>query len=290
MSPRDEIQLDQPAESTGGPRPVLLAVAPNGARRRKADHPALPITPDELAITAAACLEAGAAMIHLHVRDAAGAHRLDAALYREAIGVARAAVGDRMIVQITTEAVGRYLPDEQMAVVEAVRPEAVSLALRELCPDASHEKVFAAFLGFLDHERIAAQFILYDAADVARLADLVDRGVVPDAAPPVLYVLGRYAASGRSAPADLLPFLSAAAGRFPDFMVCAFGPDEAACGVAAALLGGDVRVGFENNLYRPDGTIALDNAALVAAVAGPLRSLGRRTATADAVRAGWRIG
>lgn len=271
-------------------RPVLLAVAPNGARRRRADHPALPLTPNELAATASACLEAGAAMIHLHVRDAAGAHCLDADLYRDAIHAVRAAVGDRMIIQITTEAVGRYGPEEQMAVVEAVRPEAVSLALRELCPDASHEKAFAAFLGFLDHARIAAQFILYDAGDVARLADMVDRGVVPNAAPPVLHVLGRYAASGRSAPVDLLPFLSAAAGRFSDFMVCAFGPDEAACGVAAAVLGGDVRVGFENNLYRPDRTMAPDNAALVAAVARPLRSLGRRIATADAVRARWRIG
>jgi uncharacterized protein (DUF849 family) len=271
-------------------RPVLLAVAPNGARRSTTDHPALPITPDELAATATACLEAGAAMIHLHVRDSAGAHCLDAGLYRDAIRSVRAAVGDRMIIQITTEAVGRYGPEEQMAVVEEVRPEAVSLALRELCPDAMREPAFAAFLGFLDRERIAAQFILYDVGDVARLADLFGRGMVPGVSPPVLYVLGRYAASGRSAPADLLPFLSAAADRFPDFMVCAFGPDEAACGVAAARLGGDVRVGFENNLYLPEGTIAPNNAALVAAVAGPLQNLGRRTATADAVRARWRIG
>ena len=271
-------------------RPVLLAVAPNGARRKPADHPALPMTPDELAVTAAACREAGAAMIHLHVRDAAGAHCLDAGLYRDATRAVRAAVGDRMIIQITTEAVGRYEPAEQMAVVEAVRPEAVSLALRELCPDAAHEPAFARFLDFLDRERIAAQFILYDAADVARLVDLAGRGVVPDASPPVLHVLGRYAACGRSAPADLLPFLSAAAGRFPDFMVCAFGADEAACGVTAALLGGDVRVGFENNLHLPDGTVAPDNAALIAAVAGPLQDLGRRTATVDAVRARWRIG
>ena len=249
----------------------------------------MPVTPDELAVTAAACLEAGAAMIHLHVRDAAGAHCLDADLYRDAIHAVRGAVGDRMIVQITTEAVGRYLPEEQMALVEAVRPEAVSLALRELCPDASREEAFAAFLVFLDRQRIAAQFILYDAGDVAWLADLADRGVVRDGT-PVLCVLGRYAASGRSAPADLLPFLSAAAGRFADFMVCAFGPDEAACGVAAALLGGDVRVGFENNLHLPNGTIAPDNAALVAAVTEPLRNLSRRTATADAVRARWRIG
>ncbi|NBB83711.1 MAG: hypothetical protein GVY28_09935, partial [Alphaproteobacteria bacterium] len=65
--------------------PCLLMVAPNGARKTKADHPALPIGPAELAATAVACRDAGAAAIHLHVRDEAGGHSLDAGRYREAI-------------------------------------------------------------------------------------------------------------------------------------------------------------------------------------------------------------
>ncbi|MBU6494463.1 MAG: 3-keto-5-aminohexanoate cleavage protein, partial [Burkholderiales bacterium] len=44
--------------------PIAVASAPNGARKTHADHPALPITPDELAATARACLDAGAAMLH----------------------------------------------------------------------------------------------------------------------------------------------------------------------------------------------------------------------------------
>ncbi|HEU4985991.1 MAG TPA: 3-keto-5-aminohexanoate cleavage protein, partial [Rhizobiaceae bacterium] len=48
--------------------PVAIAIAPNGGRKTKADHPALPMTSDEIAATAAACLAAGAAMLHLHVR------------------------------------------------------------------------------------------------------------------------------------------------------------------------------------------------------------------------------
>ena len=46
-----------------------IAVAPNGARRTKADHPRLPMTPAEIAREAAAAREAGAAMLHLHIRD-----------------------------------------------------------------------------------------------------------------------------------------------------------------------------------------------------------------------------
>ncbi len=265
-------------------RSVLLAAAPNGARRTKADHPRLPMSAPELAETAAEVAAAGAAMLHLHVRDRDGHHALDAALYRDAIAAIRAAVGTRLVVQITTEAAGVFQPDAQMAAVDAVKPEAVSLALRELCPDAASEKTFAKFLARMKRERIAPQFILYDADEVVRLQDLVARGIVPDASPSVLYVLGRYRTDRLSRPDDVLPFVNAAEDRLPDFMVCAFGANEAACGVTAALLGGKVRVGFENNLHMPDGSLAPDNAALVRAVAGPLAALGLRPMTADELR------
>lgn len=266
-------------------RPILLAVAPNGARLTRADHPRLPMTAADLARTATEVAEAGAAMIHIHARDRDGNHALDADLYREAIAAIRDAVGDRMVVQITTEAAGRYEADAQMAVAEAVKPEAVSLALRELCPDAESEMRFAAFLVRLKREQTAPQFILYDAADVLRLVALIDRGVVPDREPQVLYVLGHHQTERLSRPDDLLPFIDAAAGHLPRFMVCAFGRNEAACGLEAARRSGDVRVGFENNLFLPDGTVAPDNAALVRAVAAPLAALGRTPMSADAFRA-----
>ena len=84
--------------------------APNGARKTKADHPALPITPKELAATASDCLDAGASMIHLHVRDAQGRHSLDAELYRTAMSAIRRAVGDQLVIQVTSEAAGVYQP------------------------------------------------------------------------------------------------------------------------------------------------------------------------------------
>src|SRR5277367_189778 len=64
---------------------VVLTVAPNGGRKTKADHPALPLAGDELARTAAECLERGASMVHLHVRDAEGEHCLDPEVYRATI-------------------------------------------------------------------------------------------------------------------------------------------------------------------------------------------------------------
>lgn len=268
-------------------KPIAIAVAPNGGRRTKADHPALPLSPAELARVAAECRDAGAAMIHAHIRDRDGAHLLDADAYRSAIAAVRTAVGEDLVLQITSESLGRYRPDEQMAVVRAVRPEAVSLALRELAPDPAAEPDFAEFLSWLKRERVMPQVILYAPEEAARLAEMQRRGLVPWDEIPVLYVLGRYVAGQTSLPADLLPFLAPDAPRFRSWMVCAFDRHEAACTLAAALLGGDIRVGFENNLHLPDGRVAGSNADLVRAVAEPLIATGGRLAAAAALRAGW---
>ena len=103
--------------------PLLVMVAPNGARRTKADHPNLPITPPEIAREAELCRAAGATVLHLHVRAPDGRHSLDPDLYRAAVDAVRAALGARMVIQMTTEAVGRYSPAEQMAAVREVRFE-----------------------------------------------------------------------------------------------------------------------------------------------------------------------
>ncbi|PSM17418.1 3-keto-5-aminohexanoate cleavage protein [Nitratireductor sp. StC3] len=269
------------------PRPVAIAVAPNGGRRTKADHPALPLTPAELAETAFACREAGAAMIHLHVRDRQGAHLLDAQAYRHATDAVRGAVGNDLIVQVTSEALGAYTPAQQMQVVRETRPEAVSLALRELAGEPADEAEFLRFLAWLARERITPQIILYAPEEATRLAGLMRRGLVPFETVPVLFVLGRYVPGQRSTPRDLLPFLDGPADRFAHWMLCAFGPRETACVTAAALMGGHARVGFENNLQLPDGTVAADNAAIVRATARALEACGVPLASAGQLRDLW---
>ena len=263
-------------------RKVAIAVAPNGGRKTRADHPRLPVTAADLAETAAQCVEAGAAMIHLHVRDREGVHLLDADAYRAAISAVFAAVGDRLIVQITSESIGRYGPAQQMAVVLATNPEAVSLALRELAPEEKDERLFADFMLRLKGLEVWPQIILYTPEEAQRLAAMQKRGVIPFDQIAVLYVLGRYTLLRTAAPSDLLPFLGGP--RFAHWSVCAFGRREAACVTAGALLGGNVRVGFENNLALPGGERAGTNAELVGAVAGALADLGLAVETAEALR------
>jgi len=265
--------------------PLIITVAPNGARKTHQDHPALPMTADEIARDAVACRDAGAAMLHLHVRDQDGAHTLDIDLYRDAMVAVRDAVGDELIIQVTTEAVGHYTPDEQIALVRKLHPEAASVALKELTADGDAKA--AAFYLWAHDEGIALQHILYTPEEVARLADLVHQDLVPCDNLSVLYVLGRYG-DGESQPGDLLPFLSAARDHnlHPKlWSVCAFGAGEGAVALAALSLGGHVRVGFENNLYLNTKMIAPDNAALVGQVADGAHLIARPLCQAAEARA-----
>lgn len=248
-----------------------IMVAPNGARRGKPDHPALPVTIPEIVVTAAACHAAGADAIHAHVRNAEGRHVLDAGLYRELIAEMARVVPD-MPVQITTEAVGRYSPSEQRALLREIAPDAegVSIALSEMLADNDRAAARASYHALAD-AGVAVQHILYDAADVHRLARAIASGTVPDAALTTLYVLGRYTTNQQSAPAMLAPFLTAAreADLKADWAICAFGQGETACLRAAMERGGKARVGFENNLHMANGTLAPDNAARVREIAKP---------------------
>lgn len=256
--------------------PIFITVAPNGARRTKADHPLLPTTADEIARCAADCARAGAAMIHLHVRDEARRHSLDADLYKRAIDATRRAAGDDLIIQITTEAAGAYQPPAQMQTVREVRPEAASLALRELCPAPAGEAAYADFLAECADMGVWTQHILYSPDEVRRFADLRARGVIPETTSNALAVIGAYRGGPPSAPA-LVDAFADAAREAGDCLwsVCAFGRSELSVLLHAAALGWSVRTGFENNLEAPDGTPARDNADLVGILAAALED--RRT-------------
>ena len=141
------------------PQPLMIAIAPNGARKTQRDHPSIPITPQELTDTASSCLDAGACMIHLHVRDEKQRHTLDPTKYASAITAIRERVGEKLIIQITTEAVGIYKPEEQIEVVKTVKPEAVSVALREICPNESYAQQTGEFFMWMYKEGVSPQYL-----------------------------------------------------------------------------------------------------------------------------------
>lgn len=239
----------------------FIMVAPTGARRGTADHPALPLTTSQIVDEAVACADVGAHALHLHVRDDAGAHSLDVAQYRDASDALGDAVPN-MPIQVTTESAGRFNVPEQLACLEGLEPTWASVSVREIAraPQLAHR----LYHGCADRGT-QVQHILYDLSDAEQLLAWRAAGVVPRQHNSVILVLGRYEGARDATVADLDPFLAA----LPDgmeWMVCAFGPNEHACLTAAAARGGALRVGFENSLTTADGTPHASNAASVAAL------------------------
>jgi len=238
-------------------RPYIL-VAPNGARRGRSDHPALPVTTDQIVAAARDCHAAGAQGLHLHVRDAQGEHSLDAGRYLETIQEVQKAAPE-MDVQITTEAAGVFDVTAQYDCLRLVQPQWASISVREIARDV---ELAPRLYALCADQGTRVQHILYDAADAALLTEWQDSGVVRPGQVDRLLVLGRYAAGQESTPKDLDEFPVDAS----PWMICAFGAQEHACLAEAALRGADVRVGFENSLTVPDGRSWADNAASVAAL------------------------
>lgn len=242
-----------------------LMVAPNGARLTRADHPAVPLSPTELARTARACAAAGATSIHLHVRDAAGRHSLAPDDYRPAIAAVSAASPLR--VQITTEAAGRFSPADQLACLAALAPAAATVALREI---ERAPEVMARLWATAEAAGTQVQHIVYAPEELARLKAGLEAGTIPARFDRVLFVLGHHGMGpeGHARPGMLRAFL-AELGDWPlKWSACAFGPKEPACLIEALEAGGDVRLGFENNIHAPTGPLWRDNAESVAHFVG----------------------
>ncbi|MDB3998431.1 3-keto-5-aminohexanoate cleavage protein [Litorivicinus sp.] len=244
---------------------TFIMVAPNGARRTTLDHPAVPVTDQDLVQTAVACFEAGARGIHAHIRTNDQLHLLDVERYETLITQLHSRVPG-LSVQVTSEAAGIYEAEAQIKLLARIQAPWVSVAIREILR-AQEPRALTAFFGEL-LAKTRVQFILYDNDDLKTLTALVDQGIIQTTSLEVLYVLGRYSKDQESTPDQLDPFLKTRDAQPKELrpmreMICAFGRGQIPCLLRAASEGMDLRIGFENGIWLPDGTIASDNADLV---------------------------
>jgi uncharacterized protein (DUF849 family) len=217
----------------------------NGGRTR-AEHPAVPVTPAELAADAVAVRQAGAFAVHLHPRDAGGAQTMKArACDAAVVAIRRAAPG--VPVGLSTAETIDPDPFARAAAIRAWRqpPDFVSVNLSELG--------WAGIIRAAVHSGIAVEAGLSDPADAEAL-------VSSPFAHQVIRALVEVDGGADEA--------RAIAQLIPDGIAQLWhGDGERTWEViaAGAASGVDVRVGLEDVLVLPDGSVAADNAALVAA-------------------------
>lgn len=261
------------------PQPLLIASAPNGAYKTQHDHSELPITAAQLADTAVRVSQAGARMLHLHVRDEHGKHTLNANSYQAAINAIRESVGNELFIQVTSEAAGIYTAAQQrQAIYEIIALaddstaqqavgdlDGVSISLSEFIREKSDLVPTKELLQYLAERKKIAQYIFYSCEDIVQYDSLLQQEIVPPENHSALLVVGRHRDQNSTPQVlhQMVEALQSSTNGQLNWMVCAFGEHEFACLTEAIQLGGHVRVGFENNLYLKSGELAADNVQLI---------------------------
>lgn len=265
------------------PSPAILTAAIVGAEVTRAQTPHLPITAEELAIEAERCAAAGASVIHLHVRAPDGAPSQQTELFRAAIDAIRRRAD--VIVQTSTGgAVGMSL-DERAGPL-ACRPEMATLNLGTVnFGDDVFQNTRPEIRDLLARITAAGsvpELEVYEVGHVDEAAALVDEGRL---AGPLhfQFVLGIKGAIG--AREDVLRFLVSQLPPGATWGVAAVGRHQRPMTELALRLGGNARVGLEDNIFLDRGVLAEGSAPLVARAAEYTRSLGRAVATTAEARA-----
>ena len=257
-------------------RDAIIMAAPNGARKTKADHATLPVSINDTVSEAALCHAAGASALHAHVRGSQDEHLLDVGLYRELLQEMATRVPD-MLVQVTSEAVGIYTSAQQVECIKALNPQMASMALREISSDFTEPEYTRQFFAWCLQNDVHIQHIVYSAEELQKFLDYRDAGIIPASHRCILFVLGRYRADFQSQVDDLTPFLQHDLDAL-DWFVCAFGHQEQQSARVHP------RIGFENNLYLPNGELAENTAELVSSLVETLAERECRPASGEQAR------
>ena len=256
--------------------PLIVTVAAVGAELSRAQTPHLPLTPEELGETAAACEAAGAAMIHVHCRTDDGANTSDPARFGAALRAIRAR--SALIVQFTTGgAIGMTAAERAGPLCE--RPEMATLTCGTVnFGDDVFENSFPIMRGILAEMArygVRPELEIFDAGHLANAKRLASEGLLefPQHVDFVLGVPGGLDATVR----DLVHLVDS----LPvgcTWSVAGIGRAQTPLAAVAIAMGGHVRVGLEDNIWLERGRLAR-NEDLVARVARIAGELGRPLAT-----------
>jgi uncharacterized protein (DUF849 family) len=289
-------------------RPVIISCAVTGGGDTTASSPYVPVTPEQIANDALAAREAGAAIVHIHVRNpVTGKPSRDPELYREVVQRIRSS-GSDLLINLTTGAGGRFVPDSvqpnQNAVVDGMAtPQARIEHVLELRPEICSLDVGTvnfsryAFVNVPDHVEQMAKAIreagvkpeleVFDLGHAAYARHLHNKGYFAD--PPWIQLcLG--VSWGAPATVDAMMAMKQMVPNGGCWSAFGISSQQFSMVAQAVLLGGHVRVGLEDNLYLRKGELSKGNAPLVERAALIIRELDAEVATPEQARNILRIG
>jgi len=288
--------------NAGSKRPVILTCAITGGGDTVGKHPAIPVTPRQIATSALEAAQAGAAIVHIHVRNPeTGSPSSKLEYYQEAVERIRADNAD-VVINLTTGAGARFIPSEDNPAaggkgttlmgpqdrtrhVEALKPEICTLDITTM-----NFGEFT-FVNTPAHLRIMAKRVydvgvlpeleLFDTGNVRLALRLIEEGVLRT---PAMFQICLGVPWGAPATVEAMMLMRDMLPEGAFWTGFAIGPQEFPMLAQAILLGGHARVGLEDNLYIERGVLAKSNAQLVEKAVGIIRALDCAPATPDQAR------
>jgi len=266
------------------PPVTLITVAPTGAESQKDANPALPVTLDELVVAARTCQDAGAAMVHIHIRDDQGRPTLDLGRLRETVAAVRES--SDLIVQLSTGGAVTDPFETRLAVLDA-GPDSCSLTTGTV---NFGDDIFANPWPFVAelYQRTQAlgilpEFELFELGHVAAMNRLLDTFGAPGGGHVHAdFVMG--VPGGMPGTADALVAGVAMLPAGATWSATGIGRASLPVMLAALALGGNLRVGMEDTLTYGPKRPARDNAELVERAARLAAEAFRPAATPDEAR------
>ena len=278
--------------------PVIITNSISGAVANRDQCPAIPYTPEEYAEEARRAVDEGCSHIHIHARTPDGTPSYEVEDFRAITEAILGAVDD-VIINYSTGALGVPI-EKRIAYLRELRPDVAALNMssmnyakysrkrREFVFKAVFENSFDTIIEFLtamNELGIRPEHECFDTGHVANLDPLIDMGLLsePMQISCVMGVTGGIRPTARN-----LAFMADQIPGGPDgpnnWGVIGISRDQWMLVGAALSLGGNVRVGLEDNFYLPDGEMARSNGELVAKAREMAENAGRRVATVDEAR------
>jgi uncharacterized protein (DUF849 family) len=278
-------------------RKTIITCAVTGNLTKPEQHPGLPITPQQIATSALEAAQAGAAVVHIHVRDPqTGRPSMEIDLYRQVIERIRS-VDPELIINLTTGPGGRFIPsddDPKVAApgttllpperrvehIAALKPDICSLDLNTMNSGGdvviNTPKNVRRMAKVIREAGVKPELEIFDSGDLHLALDLIKEGVL-DGPGLWTFVLGvKY---GFAATPETLLYARNFLPQGAAWSAFGIGRAEFPIVAQAWLAGGHVRVGLEDNIYLSQGVLAETNAVLVARARDIVLSLGGEIAT-----------
>ena len=273
--------------------PVIISAALTGVLATRDQCPAIPYTPREIAEEAKRAADAGAAIVHIHARNPEGGPEWRVETFAEILTEVRSRTD--ALVNFSTGAIGIPVED-RVAHIRGLRPEIGALNMgsmnyaiySEKKKAFYHDHVFANpfrdiqyFLEAMNGAGVRPELECFDTGHIANTAPLIDMGVLR---PPyqfslIMGVLGGIPGTARhlANQVETLPEAS-------HWQVIGIGLRQWPLVAAGISMGGNVRVGLEDNFYVEEGLMARSNGELVEKAARMAHDLGRGVATIEQAR------